>query len=68
MGKLRRGLDKTGSTDDRVGLMAKARLGKRKKAFSEAIILWWLVWVLLCPIWVTERSYSGWNGEGPLLR
>lgn len=34
MGELGRGLDKTGSTD-RVGLMAKAILGKGKKALSQ---------------------------------
>lgn len=37
MGELGRGLDKTGSTD-RVGLMAKAILGKGKKALSQRLL------------------------------
>lgn len=66
-GALGRGIDKAGSTD-RVGLMAKAIPGKRKGFILQAFILRWLVWELLCPVWVSEESLAGtergfWLGE-----
>lgn len=54
-GELGRGLDKAGSTD-RAGLMAKAIPGAGKDFISQAFILRWPAWELLCPIWVSGKA------------